>query len=86
MQHVSLCEVACVVSGPAGKRGAAVGVNKAKRIEYAREILQKVRWCQHMYQLQGAQVLCPVSVTAGSGRVASRTDRYGGMELQAQAA
>lgn len=28
---------------PAGKRGAAVGVNKQKRIEYAREILQKVR-------------------------------------------
>ena len=25
----------------AGKRGSAVGVNKAKRIEYAREILQK---------------------------------------------
>lgn len=26
----------------AGKRGAAVGANKAKRIEYAKEILQKV--------------------------------------------
>eukprot|EP00967_Tisochrysis_lutea_P033075 scaffold39237_cov19-Tisochrysis_lutea.AAC.4 len=27
----------------AGKRGSAIGVTKAKRIEYAREILQKVR-------------------------------------------
>ena len=26
-----------------GKRGSAIGVTKTKRIEYAREILQKVR-------------------------------------------